>query len=133
MGCEFGQKREWQHDGSLEWHVLQYPLHAGVQRWVRDLNRFYRETPALYRAGLHRRKDSNGWIATMRTPACCRSCAWIARGGTMVLVICNFTPVVRSHYRVGVPRGGAWRECLNSDAADYGGSGQGNRRRGAGG
>ncbi len=125
MGSEFGQRREWQHEESLEWHVLAYPLHSGVQRWVRDLNRFYRDTPALYELDFSPDGfewiDANDWessiIAFLRKP----------RGsGREVLVVCNFTPVVRENYRVGVPRGGFWRERLNSDAQIYGGSGQGN-------
>jgi 1,4-alpha-glucan branching enzyme len=125
MGSEFGQRREWQHEESLEWHVLQYPLHAGVQRWVRDLNRYYRETPALYELDFSSDGfewvDANDWegsvIAFVRKPRA---------QGREVLVICNFTPLVRENYRVGVPRGGFWRERLNSDAQAYGGSGQGN-------
>jgi 1,4-alpha-glucan branching enzyme len=126
MGCEFGQKREWQHDGSLEWHVLQYPLHAGVQRWVRDLNRFYRDTPALYEQDFT--EAGFEWVDCNDADSSVLSFLRKDRSrGTVVLIICNFTPVVRSHYRVGVPRGGPWRECLNSDATDYGGSGQGNQ------
>ncbi len=125
MGGEFGQRREWQHEESLEWHVLQYPLHAGVQRWVRDLNRFYRDTPALYELDFSPEGfewiDANDWessvIAFIRKPRA---------HGRPVLVVCNFTPIVRENYRIGVPRGGTWRECLNSDATLYGGSGQGN-------
>jgi len=125
MGSEFGQKREWQHDESLEWHVLRYPLHAGMRDWVRDLNAFYRSEPALHardfsRAGFEWvdcNDASNSVIAFLR-----RGKRW----EDLVLVICNFTPVVRENYRVGVPRGGFWRECLNSDAPAYGGSGQGN-------
>jgi 1,4-alpha-glucan branching enzyme len=126
MGCEFGQKREWQHDGSLEWDVLQYPLHAGVQRWVRDLNRYYRETPALFEQDFT--QDGFEWVDCNDADSSVLS--FLRKDltrGTMVLVICNFTPIGRLNYRVGVPRGGAWRECLNSDAADYGGSGQGNQ------
>jgi 1,4-alpha-glucan branching enzyme len=126
MGCEFGQKREWQHDGSLEWDVLQYPLHSGVQRWVRDLNRYYRETPALFEQDFT--PEGFEWVDCNDADSSVLS--FLRKDltrGTMVLVICNFTPIVRGHYRVGVPRGGPWRECLNSDAADYGGSGQGNQ------
>jgi 1,4-alpha-glucan branching enzyme len=126
MGCEFGQKREWQHDGSLEWDVLQYPLHSGVQRWVRDLNRYYRETPALFEQDFS--QDGFEWVDCNDADSSVLS--FLRKDltrGTMVLVICNFTPIGRQNYRVGVPRGGAWRECLNSDAADYGGSGQGNQ------
>ncbi len=124
MGGEIGQRREWQHEESLEWHVLAFPLHAGVQRWVRDLNRLYRATPALHdqdfsAAGFE-------WIdcddADVSVIAFLRRSA----AGAVALVVCNFTPVPRSAYRVGVPQAGRWAERLNSDAADYGGSGQGN-------
>ncbi len=125
MGSEFAQRREWQHEESLEWHVLEYPLHAGMQRWVRDLNRCYRETPALYEVDFS--SEGFEWldchdaeasvIAFLRKPRAL---------GREVLVVCNFTPVVRENYRVGVPRGGLWRERLNSDAREFGGSGQGN-------
>jgi 1,4-alpha-glucan branching enzyme len=125
MGGEFGQKREWQHDESLEWHVLRYPLHAGVRDWLRDLNTFYRSEPALYA------KDFSPagfeWVDCNDAPN--SVVAFLRRGERwedLVLVVCNFTPVVRENYRVGVPRGGFWRECLNSDAPGYGGSGQGN-------
>jgi 1,4-alpha-glucan branching enzyme len=125
MGCEFGQKREWQHDGSLEWHVLQYPLHSGAQRWVRDLNFFYRETPALFEQDFT--QEGFEWVDCNDADSSVLSFLRKERTrGTVVLVICNFTPTVRSNYRVGVPRGGTWRECLNSDATVYGGSGQGN-------
>ncbi|MGH8150702.1 MAG: 1,4-alpha-glucan branching protein GlgB [Steroidobacteraceae bacterium] len=125
MGSEFGQRREWQHEESLEWHVLQYPLHRGVQSWVRDLNHYYRDTPALHEldfsaAGFEWIDCSDAEssvVAFLRKPQ--------ARGNE-VLVVLNFTPIVREHYRVGVPRGGFWRERLNSDACEYGGSGQGN-------
>jgi 1,4-alpha-glucan branching enzyme len=125
MGSEFGQKREWQHDESLEWHVLQYPLHSGVQNWVRDLNRFYRATPALYEADFS--LDGFEWVDCNDNESSVLS--FLRKGpasNDVVLVVCNFTPVARQNYRVGVPRGGMWRECLNSDAGFYGGSGQGN-------
>ena len=125
MGGEFGQKREWQHDESLEWHVLQYPLHAGVRNWVRDLNAFYRSEPALYEQDF----SPAGFEWVDCNDAMNSVVAFLRRGKRwedLVLVVCNFTPVVRENYRVGVPRGGFWRECLNSDAPDYGGSGQGN-------
>jgi 1,4-alpha-glucan branching enzyme len=125
MGGEFGQKREWQHDESLEWHVLQYPLHAGVQRWVEDLNRFYRGEPALYEIDFA--PEGFEWIDA--NDADNSVTAFLRKGmdpRDLVLVVCNFTPVVRENYRVGVPVGGGWRECLNSDAPLYGGSGQGN-------
>jgi len=124
MGGEFGQKREWSHDESLEWHVLEYPLHAGVQRWVRDLNHLYRMTPAL-----HEQDFSAGgfqWIDCDDADVSVTSFLRWGSGGDVALVACNFTPVPRDRYRIGVPRGGRWRERLNSDAADYGGSGLGN-------
>jgi 1,4-alpha-glucan branching enzyme len=124
MGGEFGQKREWQHEESLEWHVLQYPLHAGVQRWVRDLNRFYRETPALYEQDFS--PDGFQWIDFSDSQASVIAFLRRDRAGDCVLVVCNFTPVPRPNYRLGVPRGGHWVECLNSDAQLYGGSDQGN-------
>jgi 1,4-alpha-glucan branching enzyme len=125
MGGEFGQRREWQHDESLEWYVLQYPLHSGLQRWVRDLNRLYRATPALYQRDFT--PDGFEWIDCNDNESSVLS--FLRKGASsdaVVLVVCNFTPIPRDNYRVGVPRGGIWRECLNSDAPIYGGSGQGN-------
>jgi 1,4-alpha-glucan branching enzyme len=124
MGGEFGQRREWNHEASLEWHVLQYPLHEGVQRWVRDLNRFYRTTPALYELDF---SDAGfQWVDCDEADLSVISFLRLGSSGAPVLIACNFTPVPRANYRIGVPRGGRWRERLNSDAADYGGSGQGN-------
>jgi 1,4-alpha-glucan branching enzyme len=125
MGGEFGQRREWQHEESLEWHVLRYPLHAGVQRWVRDLNAFYRETPALYQRDFT--GDGFEWIDVHDHENSVLS--FLRRGRNpddVVVVVCNFTPVPRENYRLGVPFGGRWIERLNSDAHDYGGSGKGN-------
>ncbi|HEY2809713.1 MAG TPA: 1,4-alpha-glucan branching protein GlgB [Steroidobacteraceae bacterium] len=124
MGGEFGQRREWQHEESLEWHVLQYPLHAGVQRWVRDLNRLYRALPALHELDF---SDAGfQWIdcqdADLSVVAFLRRDA----SGAVALIACNFTPVPRESYRLGVPLPGRWLERLNSDATDYGGSGLGN-------
>jgi 1,4-alpha-glucan branching enzyme len=124
MGGEFGQRREWQHEESLEWHVLQYPLHAGVQRWIRDLNLLYRTAPALYE--LDFTAQGFQWIDCDDADVSVISFLRRATSGAAVVVACNFTPVLREGYRVGVPHGGRWRERLNSDAADYGGSGQGN-------
>jgi 1,4-alpha-glucan branching enzyme len=124
MGGEFGQRREWQHDESLEWHVLQYPLHAGVQRWVRDLNRLYRDTAALHELDF---SDAGfSWIDCDDADVSVISFLRRDRSGGVAVVACNFTPVARERYRIGVPHGGRWRERLNSDASDYGGSGQGN-------
>jgi 1,4-alpha-glucan branching enzyme len=124
MGGEFGQRREWQHDESLEWHVLQYPLHAGVQRWVRDLNRLLRDTPSL-----HQQDFAAGgfqWVECEDTDASVIAFLRWGRGGDVTLTVLNFTPVLREAYCLGVPRAGVWRERLNSDAAVYGGSDQGN-------
>jgi 1,4-alpha-glucan branching enzyme len=125
MGDEFGQVREWAHDASLEWHVLDYPMHRGVQMWVEQLNRLYREQPALHELD----NDPAGfeWID-------CNDNAWstvsllrkASSSAQEVIVACNFTPVPRIGYRIGAPKGGLWKELLNSDAGEYGGSGMGN-------
>ncbi|GAB4355861.1 MAG: 1,4-alpha-glucan branching protein GlgB [Immundisolibacter sp.] len=125
MGGEFGQRREWQHDESLEWHVLQYPLHGGLQQWVGDLNHCYRRQPALYTQDFS--PDGFAWVDFHDSEQSVLS--FLRRGldpDDILLVVCNFTPVPRHNYRVGVPRGGRWRELLNSDATTYGGSGVGN-------
>jgi 1,4-alpha-glucan branching enzyme len=125
MGDEFGQVREWTHDGSLEWHVLQYPNHAGVQKWVEDLNQVYRREPALHEVD----SDPAGfeWIDCNDSDQ--STLTFMRKGQSgheVVAVACNFTPVPRVDYRVGVPRGGFWREILNSDAPQYWGGGWGN-------
>jgi 1,4-alpha-glucan branching enzyme len=125
MGGEIGQWDEWNHDASVDWHLLQYPPHQGLQRWVRDLNTFYRGQPALYQldsdpAGFQW-VDCNDWDQSVMS--------LLRKGrspGDALLFVCNFTPVPRHNYRVGVPEGGHWTEVLNSDAPLYGGSGQGN-------
>jgi len=125
MGGEFGQWREWNHDDSLDWHLLQFPLHQGVRRFVQDLNRLYRSEPALHRRDFS--IDGFAWVDLHDWEASIVS--YLRRdpdSGEMLLVVCNFTPVVRHNYRVGVPHGGYWAEVLNSDASLYGGSGQGN-------
>jgi 1,4-alpha-glucan branching enzyme len=124
MGGEFGQRREWQHEESLEWYVLRYPLHAGMQRWIRDLNQLYRSTPALYEQDF---SDAGfQWVDCDDADTSVLSYLRLSTCGEPLLSVCNFTPVLRERYRIGVPRGGRWRERLNSDATDYGGSGQGN-------
>jgi 1,4-alpha-glucan branching enzyme len=125
MGGEFGQWNEWNHDVSLDWHLLQYPFHSGLQRWVRDLNTFYRGQPSLYEVDF----DPSGfeWIDCNDVERSVVS--FIRRAKTpadMTLIVLNCTPVARENYRLGAPLGGYWRECLNSDAPLYGGSGQGN-------
>jgi 1,4-alpha-glucan branching enzyme len=125
MGGEFGQKREWTHEQSLEWHVLQYSHHAGMRRWIQDLNRFYRHTPALYQRDFT--PDGFEWIDCNDTES--STLAFVRKGhdpSDVVLIVCNFTPVPRDNFRVGAPCGGHWRERLNSDARYYGGSDLGN-------
>jgi 1,4-alpha-glucan branching enzyme len=124
MGGEFGQRSEWHHDGSLDWHVLQYPLHAGMQNWVRELNRFYRAATPLH--ALDFSWEGFEWIDCTDSESSVIAFLRKSAGGELVLVVCNFTPALRTDYRIGVPRGGFWRERLNSDAAEYGGSGVGN-------
>lgn len=124
MGGEFGQPWEWDHEAALAWELLDEPLHRGVQRWVEDLNRLYRQEPALHEldcgpAGFE-------WIDADDREQSVLSFLRKDRGGKVVAVVCNFTPVPREGYRVGVPRPGRWAEVLNSDAREYGGSGWGN-------
>jgi 1,4-alpha-glucan branching enzyme len=125
MGCEFGQEREWNHDQSLDWHLLEDPLHDGVRTLVRDLNRVYRENPALHQLDC----DPSGfeWIDASDADGSVFLFMRKASDGSPPLVIaCNMTPAVRSDYRVGVPQAGSWGEILNSDAETYGGSNVGN-------
>jgi 1,4-alpha-glucan branching enzyme len=125
MGGELAQWKEWNHDESLEWHVLQYPFHQGVQRWVKDLNHLYRTEKALHE--LDFQSEGFEWIDFHNWEQSIIS--FLRKGkstGEMILVVCNFTPVPRYNYRTGVPRGGFWKEVLNSDAQIYGGSGHGN-------
>jgi 1,4-alpha-glucan branching enzyme len=125
MGGEFGQWREWVHDESLEWHLLQYAPHSGLQKWVGDLNHVYRSQPALYELDF----DQAGfeWIDCNDVE---HSVVSLIRKGRsrndIIAVVCNFTPVTHSNYRIGVPQPGFWTELLNSDAKEYGGSNQGN-------
>jgi 1,4-alpha-glucan branching enzyme len=125
MGGEFGQWNEWAHEHSLDWHLTQWDRHAGIQLFVTDCNRYYRTIPALHDCDFDPKGfewvDCNDWEHSILT--------FIRRGAIeheAVLVACNFTPVVRLHYRVGVPFAGFWKEILNSDAMEYGGSGVGN-------
>jgi 1,4-alpha-glucan branching enzyme len=125
MGGEWGQGPEWNHETSLDWHQLEHPLHAGVHQWVADLNRLYRTEPALHD------QDCNPfgfqWIDC--NDGASSIISFIRKGAftsEIILVVCNFTPVPRQGYPVGVPFGGFWEERLNSDASHYGGSGVGN-------
>jgi 1,4-alpha-glucan branching enzyme len=125
MGDEFGQWSEWNHDSSLEWHLLDSAPHRGLQRWVRDLNTLLRGEPSLYELD----SDSSGfeWIDCKDATRSVVSFLRRARDpNDMLLFVCNFTPEVRHNYRVGAPTGGCWQEILNGDAPLYGGSGQGN-------
>jgi 1,4-alpha-glucan branching enzyme len=129
MGGEFGQTREWHHDRSLDWHLLDPqrsgPYHRGLQALVRDLNRLYRSEPALHQVDF----DPAGfqWIDCGDAEQSVVSFVRRARdGGDFVLVVCNFTPVVRRGYRVGAPAAGFYRELCNTDAHTYGGSDVGN-------
>ncbi|HEX4744103.1 MAG TPA: 1,4-alpha-glucan branching protein GlgB [Candidatus Limnocylindria bacterium] len=125
QGGEFGQWREWHHDRSLDWHLLDDAAHAGVARCVADLNRLHRGEPALHEldfdpAGFEwadHRDAEHSVLAILRHAA---------SGAPSVLCVLNFTPVVRHDYRLGVPAAGRWTEVLNTDALEYGGSGVGN-------
>jgi 1,4-alpha-glucan branching enzyme len=126
MGGELGQWKEWNHDESLEWHVLQYPSHQGIQRWVKDLNHFYRTEAAMHELDF----SMEGFEWTDFCDGEGSIISFLRKGRStndVILVVCNFTPVPRHPYRIGVPRGGYWREMLNSDASFYAGSGLGNR------
>jgi 1,4-alpha-glucan branching enzyme len=125
MGGEFGQWREWNHDRGLDWHLLDQPGHRGVQAWVADLNALLRATPALYRHDFSARGFS--WVEASDTlQSVFAYLRWGDGEEPPVLVVLNLTPVQRDNYRLGVPRHGYWRECLNSQAECYGGSGAGN-------
>jgi 1,4-alpha-glucan branching enzyme len=125
MGGEFGHFREWSEAISLDWHVLEYPMHRGLQNWVADLNRVYRAEKALHEQDCEPggfewvdcNDSDNGVIALLR---------YNRDRSQKILFVANFTPIPRFGYRVGVPEGGQWQELLNSDATCYGGSGVGN-------
>ena len=125
MGDEFGQRVEWNHDAALDWQLTDQPLHAGLLRWVRDLNRLYHDAPPL-----HQYDSDPAGFAWIDCNDHARSVVSFIRRGfrpdDTVLFVCNFTPVPRLDEPVGVPAGGYWREVLNSDAREYGGSGVGN-------
>jgi len=125
MGCEFGQRREWNHDAALDWGLLACAGHSGVQRWVADLNRLYRSEPALYEQDFE--ADGFEWIDAHDADNSVVSYLRRARDGSCVLVVANFTPMPRENFLVGVPQAGFWAERLNSDAVQYGGSGIGNQ------
>ena len=121
MGGEFGQHREWNHDSGLDWHLLEDPRHSGIQSLVRDLNGVYRAHPALHERDCE--PEGFEWIESNDNENCVFAFLRRGRSGTPpVIVVNNFTPVVRDGYRVGVPEPGYYRELLNTDAEVYGGS-----------
>jgi 1,4-alpha-glucan branching enzyme len=128
MGGEFAQWDEWSHDESLQWHLTAFDRHAGVQRLVGDLNRIYRENPALHRLDF----DHTGFSWLEANDSDHGTLAFMRHGGNPgdeVVVICNFTPIPRENYRTGVPANGTWQEILNTDSRFYDGSGIGNLGR----
>jgi 1,4-alpha-glucan branching enzyme len=128
MGGEFGQWNEWNHDISLDWHLLERGMHGQLRNWVGDLNHLYRTQPALHELDFS--ADGFSWVDLHNWERSTVSFLRKSRGGEEnLLIACNFTPVPRYNYRVGVPEGGYWEEILNSDARVYGGSGHGNMGR----
>ncbi len=125
MGAEIAQEREWNHDASLDWHLLEQPRHKGVQTLVRDLNQVYRDTKALHELDFS--GEGFEWVDWQDADS--SILCWLRRAadGSFVVCICNFTPLVRSGYRVGVPQAGCYSELLNTDSEKYGGSGVGFR------
>ncbi|SFP57644.1 1,4-alpha-glucan branching protein GlgB [Tranquillimonas alkanivorans] len=125
MGCEFAQPAEWNHSAELDWAVLERPEHAGIQRLVRDLNTVYRQYRALHAKDC----EPEGFQWVEANDSAHSVYAWLRRGGkddAEAMVVCNFTPVERSGYRIGLPHTGRWREVMNTDAAIYGGGDRGN-------
>jgi 1,4-alpha-glucan branching enzyme len=123
MGAEIAQESEWNHDQSLDWHLLQQPKHQGVQKLVRELNRVYRDTPALHQQDFS--SEGFEWIDWQDADS--SVFCWLRRAadGSFVVCVSNFTPLVRSAYRFGVPQSGKYVELLNTDSEKYGGSGVG--------
>ncbi len=124
MGCEFGQRGEWNHDVSLDWHLVDHAAHLGLQKLTSDLNRLYRSEPALFLLDCEPGgfewidcSDRSGVVCFVRESSI---------GDPPIVVVCNFMPELRYDYRIGAPRAGRWEEVLNTDAAVYGGSGVGN-------
>jgi len=125
MGQEFGQRNEWSEAKSLDWHLLQYELHGGVKQLVADLNRLHAEEPALHEVDFE--WTGFEWIDCNDGDNSVISFIRRARNHEdFLIVILNATPVVRGNYRVGVPAGGFYKEILNTDSTNYGGSGVGN-------
>jgi 1,4-alpha-glucan branching enzyme len=124
MGGEFGQVSEWNHDVSLSWHEMDDPFHSGVLAWVTTLNKFYRDTPAFWKGDFERWGFE--WIDCSDADSSVFSFLRRDNEGRTFVCVGNFTPVPRMDYKIGVPEGGHWREVLNSDGAEYGGSNCGN-------
>jgi 1,4-alpha-glucan branching enzyme len=127
MGGEFGQWREWYHEESLDWHLLQTPGHRGIREWVAALNRLYRREPAMHECDF----DPRGFDWIDCADAEQSVIAFLRRGRSTpdpLVVVCNFTPVPRDGYRIGIPLPGRWAEVLSSDDARFGGTGMATRR-----
>ncbi len=125
MGSEFGQRQEWQHDFPLDWNLLKLPFHQGIQRWIKDLNQFYRQEKALYEVDFDNSGfqwiESNDWEHSVLV--------FLRKNGDSnekILIVSNFVPTPWYNYRIGIPEKGIWQECLNSDSSLYEGSNQGN-------
>jgi len=127
MGCEFAQEQEWDHDSALDWHALERPEHAGIRRLVANLNRCYRDFPALHELDC----EAGGffWLSCDDADQNVVVFSRRGHGPGCIVVACNFSPLVHYGYRVGVPEAGVYRELLNTDAGEYGGSGVGNLGR----
>jgi 1,4-alpha-glucan branching enzyme len=126
MGADLGQYREWNHDTSLDWNLLEKPVHAGINRWLEDLNKAYRDVPAFHE--LDMAPEGFEWIDCCDTENSVISLLRRSKSkpDELLIAVLNFTDLPRYNYQIGVPRGGHWEEILNSDAPLYGGSGQGN-------
>jgi 1,4-alpha-glucan branching enzyme len=125
MGGEFGQWREWDHEKGLDWSLIEFPFHAGLQRWVQNLNQTYRKEGALHELDFE--PEGFEWIDCNDTEQ--NTLSFMRKSHSareIIVVVLNFTPTPRYSYKVGVPKGGFWRELLNSDAEEFGGSGHGN-------
>lgn len=124
MGAEIGQWREWSHDRSMDWHLLENRFHSGLQRWVEDLNQFYRRQEILYASDF----SASGFQWIDCNDAFQSTLSFLRQNGigNEIITVCNFTPVPRYSYRIGVSEEGIWQECLNSDSKNYGGSNLGN-------
>ncbi|MDH4088404.1 MAG: alpha amylase C-terminal domain-containing protein [Nitrospira sp.] len=125
MGGEFGQWREWNHDTSLDWHLCEDEPHRGLQRLIRDLNRVYREEPALHEIDF----DWSGFQWIDFSDADNSVIAYLRKANSTqaaIVCLCNFTPMPRHHYRIGVPESGWYQEIINTDGIAYGGSNMGN-------